>query len=62
MNFINEDISFQGASDSVFGPTLLDFTSIYSTKVSIISLVVLFRFGGSIVGATIGEYFSLRNQ
>ena len=44
---------FQGMSDSIFGPTLLDFTSIYSTKVSIISLVVLFRFAGSILGATI---------
>ena len=49
----SSSILFQGVSDNIFGPTLLDFTSIYDTKVSVISFVVLFRFGGSILGTTI---------
>ena len=50
---VNLSFMTRGVSDNIFGPTLLDFTSIYSTKVSIISFVVIFRFGGSILGSSI---------
>ena len=52
---INLSFIFLGLSDCLFGPTLLDLRDIYDTKVKIITIVVLLRAIGSIIGAfTIG--------
>ena len=42
---------FQGMSDAVFGPTLLDMRDIYETEINIITLVIVFRAVGSVIGA-----------
>ena len=41
--------------DCVFGPTLLDMRDIYETKVKIITIVILLRAIGSVIGASIGK-------
>ena len=42
---------FQGITDAIFGPTLLDLTDIYQTKIKIISIVIIPKAVGSITGA-----------
>ena len=44
-------VCFQGLTDAIFGPTLLDLTDIYQTKIKIISIVIIPKAVGSITGA-----------
>ena len=37
--------------DAIFGPTLLDMQDIYETKIKVISLVIVVRAVGSVIGA-----------
>ena len=50
---INISFICLGIADSVFGPTLLDIKDIYQTKIKVISLVVLLRAIGSVIGASL---------
>jgi len=48
---INLSFVFMGMQDAIFGPTLLDMQDIYETKIKVISLVIVVRAVGSVIGA-----------
>ena len=41
-------------SECILGPTLLDMTKLYETDVKVITIVILLRGIGSIIGAMLG--------
>ena len=47
--------NFQGMTDSIIGPTLLDICDIYNSPVNVITFVIIFRAIGSIIGCSLGE-------
>ena len=52
---LHEHINFfQGLQDCVQGPTLLDMTGLYKTQVKVITIVIVLKAIGSIVGASLG--------
>ena len=59
--------NFQGMTDSIIGPTLLDICDVYNSPVNVITFVIIFRAVGSIIGCSLGEIilyvtlFVLRN-
>ena len=44
----------KGLQDGAFGPTLLDMTELYNTEIKVISVVIVVKAIGSIIGSSLG--------